>query len=156
LCGVRCSGTFCGMSKKRKPLFARNPRRWRKNLFDDLPFEKQQEAQRRLGRYCENHRGDSRRGLLAILIGQARRWALTSQEERSRLGHSLLASRAARALQQKLREQGLSGPDHPFAHRAARISMLRRKSKRKNCEEELERQKLKLPPKTRSKWLPIG
>jgi len=134
------------------PLFERRPRRWRKNLFDDLPFEKQQEARQRLSYYLENHRGDSRRGLLPILIGQARRWTMTSQGERTRWGKSMAGKRGAKALYQKLQSQGLTGNSHPYAHKASRKSVARRKSRK----EEKEGQRFGLPARTRSKLLPIG
>jgi hypothetical protein len=134
------------------PLFVRHPRRYREHLFDDLPLEKQEEAQQRLWRYCHEHRGDPRRGLYPILIGQARRWTMTSQEERSRWGRIMAGKRGAKALYQKLQSQGLTGKNHPYAHKAARKSVARRK----NRKEETERQRPGLPVKTRCKWLPIS
>jgi hypothetical protein len=127
------------------PLFERRPRRWRRNLFDDLPFEKQQEAQERLAEYCKNHRGDSRRGLMPILIGQARRWTMTSPAERSRWGRRMLAKRGGYAVQQLYREQGRTGDQHP-AHKAAKISVEHRRKLKKKCEEEQPPQGFPLPP----------
>jgi hypothetical protein len=142
------------MSKKRKPLFVRQPRCWRKNLFDDLPLERQQEAQRRLGRYYENHRGDSRRGLRPILIGLARRWAMTTPEERRKVGLTLRATMAGYAVQRKYREQGRTGEKHP-SQKAARISVAHRKRARELKQEAEQRECLGLGPKSRTKYLPL-
>ena len=136
------------------PLFERKPQRWRKNLFDDLPFEKQREAQWRLGRYCEKHRGDSRRGLLAILIGQARRWTMTSPDERSQWGRTMLAKLGGHRVQQMYREQGRIGEKHP-SQKAARISVAHRKRAKELKQEAEETERLGLGPKPRTKYLPI-
>lgn len=134
--------------------FVRQPRRYRKYLFDDLPFEKQREAQGRLARYCENHRGDSRRGLLAILIGNARRWTMTTPEERRKLGLTLRATMAGYATQRKYRAQGRTGEKHP-SQKAARISVECRNRARELKQEAEQGERQGLGPKPRSKYLPI-
>jgi hypothetical protein len=136
------------------PLFARRPRRYREHLFDDLPLEARQEANWRYWRSCKRWEGNLPGWRRAILIGQARRWAMTSEEDRSQWGRTMLAKVGGYAVQLMYREKGRTGEKHP-ARKAAKISVLHRRWKWKNCEEERQRQKLGLPPKTRSKVLPI-
>ena len=136
-------------------LFERKQRRWQTNLFDDLPFEKRQEAQWRFGRYCENHKGDPRwTSLYPILIGLARRWAMTTPEERRKVGLMLRATMAGYAGQRKYREQGRIGETHP-SQKAGRISVAHRKRAKELKQEAEERERLGLGPKPRTKYLPI-
>jgi hypothetical protein len=137
------------------PGFIRQQRRWGNNLFDDLPFEAEQEAQKRLRRYCENHRGNPKwRWLYPILIGLARRWAMTTVEERRKVARTLRATMAGYATQRKYRKQGRTGEKHP-SQKAARISVAHRKRARELKQEEEQRERQGLGPKTRTKYLPI-
>jgi len=67
----------------------------------------------------------------------------------------MLAKLGGYAVQQMYRQQGRTGDKHP-ALKAAKVSVLHRRWKKKNREEEQQRQALGLPPKTRSKVLPIA
>ena len=81
------------------PLFKRHARRHRRYLFDDLPREAQWAAEQRLWRYLQKHRGNLKKGIFPILVGQARRWTMTSQEERSQWGRTMFAKRGGYAVQ---------------------------------------------------------
>lgn len=137
------------------PLFKRRPRQYRSQLFDDLPFEAQREAQERLFRYLQKWKRNLRRGIYPILVGLARRWTMTSQEERSGWGRSMLAKRGGYAIQRLYREQGRTGEKHP-AHKAARVSAARRLWRKMDREEEQRRITLGVQPKTRHKVLSSG
>jgi hypothetical protein len=67
----------------------------------------------------------------------------------------MLAKRGGYAVQRLYREQGRIGDQHP-AHKAAKISVERRKERKMNCEREQQRIK-EVPAtlKTRHKLLPI-
>jgi hypothetical protein len=134
------------------PLFKRHPRRHRRHLFDDLPYEAQREASSRYLRSCQKWGRDLPSWRRAILIGQARRWTMTSQEERSQWGRSMLAKRGGYAVQQRYRREGRTGDQHP-AHKAAKKSVECRKKKR-ILEQQLL-QALPASPQTRRRLLPI-
>ena len=84
-----------------------------------------------------------------ILQGRARAITVAGPDERSRMGRRMLAARGGHALQRTLREQGLSGKNHPYAHKAAKISAMRRRQRK----EARERETLGIPAMPRSKWL---
>src|SRR6516225_10972123 len=133
-------------------LFKRHTRRYRRNLFDDLPFEAQQEAMSRYWRSCQKWGRDLPGWRRAILIGQARRWTKTSQEERSQWGRSMLAKRGGYAVQERYRREGRIGDQHP-AHKAAERSA----DLRKQCKDKREQhQKMLIIPRLRHKLLSIS
>jgi hypothetical protein len=134
------------------PLFKRQARRCRRHLFDDLPYEARQEAWSRYWRSCQKWGRDLPAWRRAILIGQARRWTMTSQEERSQWGRSMLAKRGGYAVQERYRREGRIGAQHP-AHKAAKKSVERRK--RKLILEQQLSQALPASPQTKRKLLPI-
>jgi hypothetical protein len=119
--------------------------------FVDLPFDIRQHAEMWLHRFCERWRGNLPRWRFAILIGQARRLARTSSEERSAWGRSMLAKRGGKAVQKFYR---CGGNGNYRAHRAAIISAARRKWRKEEKLEAELRSRLGLPPKRRIKWLP--
>ena len=129
----------------------RNPR----GYFADLPWEVRQRAQMWLHRFCERWGHDLPRWRFAILVGQAKRLASTSPEQRSAWGRSMLAKRGGYAVQQRYRDAGRVGHKHP-AHRAAAVSASRRKWRAEQQAEAQERERLGLPPKRRWKLLPLG
>ncbi|MGA7921965.1 MAG: hypothetical protein WCA38_20065 [Candidatus Acidiferrales bacterium] len=67
----------------------------------------------------------------------------------------MLAKRGGYAVQQKYRDAGRTGAKHP-AHRAAAISVSRRKWRRQEQAETQRREQLGLPPKRRFKYLPVS
>jgi len=77
---------------------------------------------------------------------------MTSQEERSQWGRSMLAKRGGHAVQERYRREGRIGDQHP-AHKAAKKSVERRK--RKLILEQQLPQALPASPQTRCKLLPI-
>jgi len=87
----------------------RNPR----GYFEDLPWEAKRRAQILLHRLCERWRGNLPQWRLAILIGQAKRLARMSPEERSAWGRSMLAKRGGLAVQRKYRAEDRVDPRHP-------------------------------------------
>src|SRR5215468_10645578 len=135
------------------PLFQRNLRQHRSLLFDDLPFEAQQEAMSRFWRSCQKWGRDLPGWRRAILIGQARRWTMTSQEARSQWGRSMLAKRGGYAVQRLYRQQGRTGDLHP-ARMASKISAKVRKERKDRREQEKHPNGL-LIQKTMHKVLPI-
>jgi hypothetical protein len=95
-------------------------------MFGDLPCDVQLEAIRRYKLMTEKWGRDLPGWRRAILVGQAKRWAMTSDEERSRWGRAMLAKRGGLAVQNKYRIEGRIGPKHP-AHKASAKSVTRRK-----------------------------
>jgi hypothetical protein len=131
--------------------FVRHPRK-RNHLFDDLPPEQEREAWRFLGEFLRRH-PNRPSWLYPILIGQAKRLARTTQEERSKWGRRMLAKRGGYAVQQSYVMKGQTGEMHP-GHKAARVSAGRRRWRKMEIEEARLHQAVGLPPKTRSKVLP--
>ncbi len=131
--------------------FVRQPRRFEKDLFDDLVPVLRSKAEALLAEFCRKHRLRlaSERWLYPVLIGQARRLAVNPPT--SAWGRSMLSRLGGQRVQQLYREQGRTGRDHP-AHKAARISANRRRSRK----EEKLRVATGLPPRTRSTWTDIG
>ena len=107
------------------PLFRRRSSTKRTQLFDDLPRDVQLEAIRRYKHMTEKWGRDLPGWRRAILIGQAKRWAMTSEEERSQWGRSMLAKRGGYAVQRLYRSQGRTGTKHPV-QKAAKESARRR------------------------------
>jgi hypothetical protein len=128
----------------------RNPR----GYFQDLPWDVRRRAYEWLHHLCEPWGSDLPGWRLAILIGQAKRLARTTPEERSGWGRSMLAKRGGYAVQRYYQMQNKTGEKHP-AHKAARVSATHRRWNKMNREEEQRRQAQGLPPKTRHKFLPI-
>jgi hypothetical protein len=122
-----------------------------KGYFEDLPCELRQRALGWLHHLCEPWGTDLPSWRMAILIGQARRLARTSPEERSEWGRRMLAKLGGLRTQQGYREQGRTGSKHP-AHKAARVSAIRRRI----CKEEQAQETVGQPPKPRVKLLEIG
>ena len=126
--------------------------------IEDLPEPQRSEAWGWFSHFISRRRAEGKatpQTTQAILMGQAKRLARMTPEERSRLGRKMRATLGGYAVQQKYREEGRTGDKHP-AHKAARISAVRRKQKKLKREEAEFRQRLELPPPTRSKWLDIG
>lgn len=118
------------------PLFKRRQRKAK--YFGGLPYEVQLEAMRLYRRMSEKWGRDLPGWRRAILIGQAKRWAMSSAEERSQWGRSMLAKRGGYAVQNKYRLEGLTGPKHP-AHKASSKSANRRRwNKRKKAPTDLQ------------------
>jgi hypothetical protein len=90
----------------------RNPN----GYFQDLPWGVRQRAYAWLSRFLKRH-PYCPRWRFAILVGQAKRLALMSEEERSAWGRSMLAKRGGYAVQRRYWHEGRIGPDHP-AHKA--------------------------------------
>jgi len=78
---------------------------------------------------------------------------MTSQEERSQWGRSMLAKRGGYAVQRLYREQSRVGDQHP-AHKAAKVSAKVRKERNERREKEKHPNGL-LIQKARHKMLPI-
>jgi hypothetical protein len=76
----------------------------RRGYFDDLPFEIRGRASEWLARLLKRH-PHCPRWLLPILIGQARRLAGMSREERAAWGRSMLAKRGGYAAQERYRAE---------------------------------------------------
>ena len=113
-----------------------------------------QEAQQRYWQMREDYKeenGSVPAYVEPILIGRARAITAAGPGERSRIGRSMLAARGGHALQRKLRDQGLTGKNHPYAHMAAQVSAIRRRHRK----EARERESLGLPPCHGSHWLPF-
>jgi len=81
--------------------------------------------------------------------------ALALDPPTSAWGRSMLAKRGGKAVQRRYRSEGRTGNHHP-AQRAARISAGRRAWRKHEKEEAERRTLLGLPPKRRTKWLPVG
>jgi hypothetical protein len=131
--------------------FIRQPRRYKKYLFDDLSPEVRCRAEGLLAEFCRKHhlRLASERWLYPVLIGQARRLAV--KPPTSEWGRMMLGKLGGKRVQQLYREQGRTGREHP-AHKAARVSAARRRSSK----EEKLREATGLPPRTRSRCTDIG
>ena len=83
----------------------RNPH----GYFEDLPPEVRFRARRWLAELLERRRRQGKltpQWTFAILIGQAKRLAQQSKEERSAWGRSMLAKRGGYAVQQRYRTEG--------------------------------------------------
>ena len=119
-------------------------KRWRKNLFDDLPLELQWRARGWLTRFYQRWKGDLPGWRRAILIGRARWLAL--HPPTSDWGRRMLAIHGGQSVQRLYQMQGRVGKLHP-AHRASQISASKRKFRRRQREEAEERERLGLPPK---------
>jgi hypothetical protein len=109
----------------------RNPR----GYFEDLPWEAKRRARELLHRFCERWRGNLPKWRFAILVGQAKRLARTTPEERSAWGRKMLAKRGGYAVQRRYRAEGRVGKLHP-AHHAARVSASKRRWKKTVKERE--------------------
>ncbi len=118
-----------GLSRYR----GRNPR----GYFEDLPWEVRNRAYALLHKFCERWGRDLPRWRFAILVGQAKRLARMSDEDRSAWGRNMLAKRGGYAVQRRYQAEGRVGRRHP-AHQAARVSAFKRRWKK--TVEERERQ----------------
>jgi len=121
----RRAGTMTVMA----PLFKRQKRIAK--YFGDLPYEAQLEAGWLYRRMIEKWGRDVPGWRKAILIGQARRWAMLSADERSRWGRSMLAKRGGYAVQRKYQIEGRTGKKHP-AHKASAKSAISRKQNKQD------------------------
>jgi hypothetical protein len=128
----------------------RNPH----GYFQDLPWEVRQQAQAWLSRFLGRH-PHCPRWLFPILVGQARRLALMSDEERSAWGRSMLAKRGGYAVQRCYGMEGRTGFAHP-AHKAAITSAAQRKWRKRQRQDAEERKRLGLPAKTRVSYVPLS
>ena len=99
----------------------RNPN----GYFQDLPWGVRQRAYAWLSRFLKRH-PYCPGWRFAILVGQAKRLALMSDDERSAWGRSMQAKHGGYAVQRRYRQEGRVGPDHP-AHKAAEVSAAQRK-----------------------------
>ena len=84
-----------------------------RGYFADLPWEARQRAHMWLRRFCQRWGRNLPRWCFAILVGQAKRLALRSPDERSAWGRSMLAKPGGYALQQKYQCDGRIGDRHP-------------------------------------------
>jgi hypothetical protein len=114
----------------------RNPR----GYFEDLPWEARNRACMWLDRLCERWKSDLPRWRFAILVGQAKRLARMSDDDRSAWGRKMLAKRGGYAVQRRYRAEERVGKLHP-AHHAARVSASKRRWKK--TVEERERHGIK-------------
>ena len=133
--------------------FARRPRRYKRDLFDDLPLEIRWRAEGWLAEFCRRWKGNLPSWRRAILIGRARWLALNPPT--SEWGRAMLARLGGLRVQELYREQGRTGEKHP-SHKAARISVAHRKRARELKQEAEQRERLGLGPKPRTAYLPVG
>lgn len=96
-----------------------------RGYFDELPFALQQRASNWLSRLLKRH-PQCPSWLFPILVGQAKRLARMSDEERSAWGRSMLAKQGGYEVQRRYRQTGRMGSAHP-AHRASAVSAAQRK-----------------------------
>jgi len=94
----------------------RNPH----GYFQDLPWKVRQRAYAWLSRFLKRH-PYCPSWRFAILVGQAKRLALMSDDELSAWGRSMHAKRGGYAVQRRYWHEGRIGPDHP-AHAASQAS----------------------------------
>lgn len=127
-------------------------KRWRKNLFDDLPLELQWRARGWLTKFYQRWKGDLPGWRRAILIGRARWLALHPPS--SGWGRSMLAKKGGHAVQRRYVMEGRTGERHP-AHKAARFSASLRSGRMRRQAEAEEHERLGLSPKPRHWYLPI-
>jgi len=120
----------------------RNPH----GYFQDLPWKVRQRAYAWLSRFLKRH-PYCPRWRFAILVGQAKRLALMSDDELSAWGRSMQAKHGGYAVQRRYRQEGRVGPDHP-AHKAAEVSAAQRKWRKQ--------ERLSVLPKPGVWRLPIG
>jgi len=95
--------------------------------FSDLPWEAKMDAQRRLHRYQEKW-GFDMNWRFPILVGQARRWARTSPEERAARCRSMRATKGGLAVQRRYRAEGRKDPA-ALARMVRRNNRMREKNK---------------------------
>ena len=117
-----------------------------RGYFQDLPWEVRNRAYMWLHRLCERWKSDLPRWRFAILVGQAKRLARMSDDDRSAWGHKMLAKRGGYAVQRRYQAEGKVGKLHP-AHLAAAVSASKHRWK-KMVE---ERKRLGITPR-RSAW----
>jgi hypothetical protein len=103
--------------------------------FQDLPWEVRNRAQMLLHRFCERWQGNLPRWRFAILVGQAKRLARMSDDDRSAWGRKMLAKRGGYAVQRRYQAEGRVGKLHP-AHHAARVSASKRRWKKSAIKRE--------------------
>jgi len=120
----------------------RNPN----GYFQDLPWGLRQRAYAWLSRFLKRH-PYCPRWRFAILVGQAKRLALMSDDELSAWGRSMQAKHGGYAVQRRYRQEGRVGPDHP-SHKAAEVSAVQRKWRKQ--------ERLRLLPKPGVWRLPTG
>jgi hypothetical protein len=106
-----------------------------RGYFQDLPWEVGNRACMWLHRLCERWKSDLPRWRFAILVGQAKRLARMSDDDRSAWGHKMLAKRGGYTVQRQYQADGRVGPLHP-AHHAARVSASKRRWKKTVKERE--------------------
>src|SRR5258708_1176043 len=100
--------------------------------IDDLPAPMRSEASNCYSSFLRsiNEQGKfTPQTTRAILVGQAKRMAHTTPEERSRWGRALLAKLGGLRVQQLYRETGRVGDAHP-SRIASRVSAARRRSRK--------------------------
>src|SRR5215469_15255211 len=102
----------------------RNPN----GYFNDLPPQARMAAWRWLGKFCQRWGRNLPRWRRAILIGQAKRLALMSTDERSAWDRSMLAKRGGNEVQRKY---ALEGRKPTMAANATR--------KRRHAQKEIEK-----------------
>jgi hypothetical protein len=122
----------------------RNPH----GYFSDLASDARRRAYLWLHHLCKPWGSDLPSWRLAILIAQAKRLALTTPEQRSKWGRTMLAKRGGYAVQRTYRAEGRTGPQHP-AHKAAGVSACQRAWRKREREDAERRERLGLPPKPR-------
>jgi hypothetical protein len=101
--------------------------------FNDLPPQARMAAWRWLGRMEAKRRSKGQSTppwVRALLIGNAKRLALMSDEERSAWGRSMLAKRGGIAVQRKYAADGRVGKHHPANH-ATRVRVLKQQGKKR-------------------------
>jgi hypothetical protein len=123
----------------------------RRTYFDDLPWEVRDRASQWLQKFCARWRHDLPSWRLARLVGQARRLAQTTPEERSAWGRRMQARHGGLAVQRMYREQG-----RDTLTRARYIRQLKQQERKRVAAEDTRRKELGLPLPRRSKLLPFG
>jgi hypothetical protein len=119
--------------------------------FDDLPFDAQQRAYQWLHRFVTRRKathGGVEDWLLPIYVGKARHLALTTPEERSKWGRSMLGKRGGLAVQRRYQLEGRN----PTA-RATLCRVVRQRARKQDAAEESMRATLGLPPPPRESRL---
>jgi hypothetical protein len=118
----------------------RNPR----GYFEDLPSEVRRRAREWLHLLCKRWRGNLPRWRFAILVGQAKRLARTTPEDRSQWGRSMRAKKGGYAVQRRYKVEGRNPTT-----RATHMSRWIRKTRKRRQQEDQERLRHGLPEPSR-------
>jgi hypothetical protein len=124
----------------RIPQLARYRGRNPKGYFQDLPWDVRIRAHKWLNHFMRRWGSDMPRWRFAILVGQAKRLALMSTEQRSKWGRTMLAKRGGHAVQRRYLTEGRG----PTAY-ATMTRVCKQKAGKRAAEQAMERKRLGLP-----------